>query len=282
MANDLIKIVQPNYNSPTIIPSYLVPDNLVVGSGIPPLPSIPAEISSLTNLRTYFDFSQWDFITIDEDGFITNVRDLSGHDTDASSLTPGTQPTYALAYQNGLNTLVQTLDTNMVIANSLYTTPQSSVGFIFKTPSVFSGDSMFLFNAAFVFPDPSHFDCYIDTYLGNKIFVTDGGQGNVNTVASTTPLTVDTWYTVVTVWNSLDADPTKRGKIYVNGLNDTTNLLPNGSGDNVFANPSSIGYSFDVGHTCASPIGEMFYTNGAITPTQVANLHAYWASKWNI
>lgn len=280
MANNLIKVTQPNYNSSTPRPSYAAPDNIIVGSGTPPT-SIPIEISSLTNLRTYFDMSQASSITLDG-AFVTGIVDLSGNSTNASSLTPGLQPTYQLAFKNGLNVILQTLDTNLEIANSLYTTPQSSVGFIFRTPAVFSGDSMFLFNAAFAAPDPSHFDCYIDTYLGNKIFVTDGGMGNVNTVASTTPLTVNTWYTVMTVWDSLNPDATQRGKIYVNGINDTTNLLPNGSGNNVFAYPSSIGYSFDIGHSSASPIGEMFYTNGAITPTQAANLHAYWASKWNI
>lgn len=275
MANSLITINQPNYNSPTIKPSLSIPSNINVGNNS----NINSAISSLTNLSAYFDFSQVSSITLVSNK-ITQAIDLSGNGQTAVQATDANRPTYAIAVQNSLNVASFTVSQYLTLLNSTPNTPQCSVAVLFKTPASLAA-TYYLFEVFGI----SGMNAYVIgtdnmDFPAGQIQV-DAGQNNVATSISTINLSTSTWYNIVMVWDSTITIGEVRLKIYLNGIDVTNPISPNGSGNTVGTSPIYMGYP-DAVNTLPGYFAEFVSTNGAISSAQAATLNTYWIGKWNI
>lgn len=233
--------------------------------------------NDLTSILCWLDASDAGSVTLNT-GNVAQINDQTSNGNDATQVSAGDQPVYAISAQNGLNAMHLDTDTKVLdLPNGFLGSPAKfSMGWIFKLDgTVGSGGSRTIFYALDNPITKESKVAFADTT--NNASIDFNNIAGRPTVISTSNPSAGTWYRLLIVWDSTQADPNKM-KMYLNNV-DVTNDLQDGSG--VFDAP----FTLQLGRPGFSLIGyvaEAVYGTDAWDMTERNNLDTYWTTKWAI
>lgn len=223
--------------------------------------------ASLPAILAWIDASNSGSVTL-VGSKVSQINDLSGNSDNATQGTDANRPVYVTGFQNSLNVMQWANTAVITYTNNLPANSKMTFATLLKTGSDLAETQQFFRNDTNLF----YFDSSGDVQLDLQSVTGDPA-------AKSSPLSTNTWYRVVCIWDSTLADPNKL-KIYVNNVN-VTIVQNNGSGNWTTGIPF-IGNSIPNNNGFKGYIAEQLFCGTAISAMDQLHLDNYWTTKWAV